>query len=306
MRETDRLREPHWKPVPREISTINYGRGLAALCVVLFHFEGLTTKYFDRMGANGWFLFGRSGVEYFFVLSGFIIFNVHGREIGEPDKLRAYAIKRLIRILPMFWVVVVPVGLVFMLDRSLGDDRNLTWSKFALDSFLVPREGILTLPPAWTLQHEAVFYFVFAMVILSIRWGWIVFFGWQLACVVTFAFALIPVGYQNLQPLARLFGHENFGFLFGLIIACLYGDGLLSRHRRIAGLVGLFGFILLAAVSYREGTSYAAWAPDSSVVAIGFFLIYSCIMVGLLSLANASRRDAWPAGSRVLRPLSDP
>lgn len=272
----------------REIRTINYGRGLAALLVVLFHNEPLVQKYFGQLGAEGWFFAGQSGVEYFFVLSGLIIFGVHYRDIGQPGEIRPYVVKRLIRIFPMFWLVVVPLGFAFLADRNLGADRSLTGTEFLCDVFLVPREGKLTLPPAWTLQHELVFYAVFAMLILS-RWLGIVLFAlWQFACLITIALDLIPVGYQNVEPAARLIGHQNFGFLIGLGIVALDRKIGLSG-RRSAQIVGVLGGILLAGVFVAEGARGSVLVPNAAAEAAIYFVSYACIVIGLLAMPNMPR-----------------
>jgi len=70
--------------------SIQVCRGLAALSVLLFHLGGALAapKYFDepifleicRAG-------GALGVDFFFVLSGFIIATVHWTDIGDSSRL---------------------------------------------------------------------------------------------------------------------------------------------------------------------------------------------------------------------------
>ena len=258
------------------------------MLVVLFHNEPLVQKYFGELGAEGWFFAGQSGVEYFFVLSGLIIFGVHHRDIGQPGEIRSFVVKRLIRIFPMFWLVVIPLGFAFLAYRNLGADRNLTGTEFLSDIFLLPREGKLTLPPAWTLQHELVFYAVFATLILS-RWFGIVLFAlWQVACLVTIAFDLIPVGYQNVEPAARLIGHQNFGFLIGLGVVALDRTIGLSG-RRSAQIVGLVGGFLLACIFVAEGARVSVLVPNAAAEAAMYFMVYACVVIGLLAVPNMPR-----------------
>jgi exopolysaccharide production protein ExoZ len=150
-------------PNSGEIRPLQYGRGIAALLVCLFHYEG-AMNHIQAAGAaavestNFDYIFraGHSGVEFFFILSGFIIFHAHRRDLGRPDRFGSFYRKRAIRILPMFWLIVIPFGLAVLAISSRG---VLTPGKFLLDIFLIPREGTLTLPAAWTLQHDDVYYF---------------------------------------------------------------------------------------------------------------------------------------------------
>jgi peptidoglycan/LPS O-acetylase OafA/YrhL len=72
-------------------------RGVAIVTVVLFHLADWELK----MGLNPTYLFlrpfayfGFSGVDLFFVISGFIISWVHYDRIGQPAAVRDYAFKR--------------------------------------------------------------------------------------------------------------------------------------------------------------------------------------------------------------------
>ena len=56
--------------------SIQVFRGLAALLVLLFHASLIVekSKYFDQTSIETIFHFGDAGVDFFFVLSGFIIY----------------------------------------------------------------------------------------------------------------------------------------------------------------------------------------------------------------------------------------
>lgn len=67
------------------LSSIESARGIAAFMVVLFHTTGIMNlpKYFSVMPLGGVFGFGHAGVDFFFVLSGFIILFIHYDDIGK-------------------------------------------------------------------------------------------------------------------------------------------------------------------------------------------------------------------------------
>ena len=75
----------------KRIGNLTYLRGIATLVVMLFH---VTTMYDDKY-LGGIFTPGWSGVEMFFVLSGFLMIYTYSSNISTKEFVR----KRLIRII---------------------------------------------------------------------------------------------------------------------------------------------------------------------------------------------------------------
>jgi exopolysaccharide production protein ExoZ len=92
---------------PTSLDTLQAGRAFAALAVVLFHLNIYAFGTKPHMGGelSSLFNMGYAGVEFFFVLSGFLMMHVHHADLGRPEKLAAYARKRAVRIYPMYWIV---------------------------------------------------------------------------------------------------------------------------------------------------------------------------------------------------------
>ena len=93
-------------------STRFYGldhlRALAILLVLMFHYRSFShPSWIDNYGRFGW-----TGVDLFFVLSGFLISNQLFKEIKRDNKvhLRNFYIKRFFRIIPPYLFVL---GLYF-------------------------------------------------------------------------------------------------------------------------------------------------------------------------------------------------
>jgi exopolysaccharide production protein ExoZ len=97
-----------------QIQSLQMFRGLAALAVVAHH-TALSTQAFVGVLPDPftkWFEMGLLGVDFFFVLSGFIIMYAHMDDDSALAAWKLYALKRLSRIYPAY--IPVGVGLVVL------------------------------------------------------------------------------------------------------------------------------------------------------------------------------------------------
>jgi exopolysaccharide production protein ExoZ len=139
-------------------------RGLAALGVVMFHATSIEQKYSGGdILLPGFLRLGQSGVDLFFVISGFIMVTVtRGRFVRGRESLR-FLWGRLTRIYPTYWFYFFLTLAVFWVrprwvNSAQGNQADL------LESFLLWPSGRLPLVMvAWSLTHELWFYLVFAV-----------------------------------------------------------------------------------------------------------------------------------------------
>ena len=146
-------------------------RGLAAILVLLSHANLLV----DKTLLNGLLVIGRSGVDFFFVLSGFIIYYVNYGFIGDPTKFVIYIKKRFNRVYPIYWIyTLITLGIHFVLmnytQKSLiywikVDLQNITKSVSLYPVNVALKEAPI-IPVAWTLSFEIVFYAMFSLLII--------------------------------------------------------------------------------------------------------------------------------------------
>src|SRR4051794_32047215 len=76
--------------------SVQYGRAVAALAVVLYH--GITV-----MNTESHFLlfeYGKHGVDLFFVISGFVMVVT----TSSGGSAKEFFLKRLVRIVPLYWL----------------------------------------------------------------------------------------------------------------------------------------------------------------------------------------------------------
>ena len=89
-----------WAAPSGLLTTIQAARGGAAIAAVLAH-AGTILAFPQHLGfvpMRGVFGAGIAGVDFFLVLSGFIIATGHGCDVGDRAALPAYAWKRATRV----------------------------------------------------------------------------------------------------------------------------------------------------------------------------------------------------------------
>lgn len=252
---TPMAREPlrHDIKSGRHFGLLELGRFVAALLVVLFHADTAIYKFYGHYVFGNFFRSGHAGVEYFFVLSGFLIFWIHYEDIGKPGRSRNFFLRRAIRILPMYWLVLLTVIAAYKIVPSLLQGRHFSPLDYICDALLIPRHGEMILSVAWTLRQEFVFYGIMMVSILIRRVGMKLIIAWQLAVAVsTF------IDFRTGNPLlSALLNTYNLGFGAGIAIACW------SIHRRVTGgaviiAIGTAMFITVSIVDWQIGSGHAS------------------------------------------------
>lgn len=244
---------------------------MAALLVVLFHTSGgifALPKYFDSKPFGNFFDFGFAGVDFFFVLSGFIMMHVHADDLGNPRALGAYFWKRFTRIYPPYWAVLVAVIPVYFLVPHFGLGFEREPNVIARSIVLFPHpDWHMTLGVAWTLVYEVFFYLLFGLLILDLRLGIIVFVGWT-ACVL--AHSSFPT-----FPLNFVFSHHFIRFLAGIGVAMVLRRWEIPCPRLVA-TVG-------AAVFLATGMGDAYAGPlTPNLQAMGYTVGSALMLAGLV------------------------
>ena len=239
-----------------KLNGIEACRGIAALLVVLRH---ATIMLADPVGHHalpfgGLFLFGRAGVEFFFVLSGFIIMYVHQGDIGAPSSFAGFWRKRVFRIYPPYWIATAMLGAILVFSPTRDRAEQDLMHVFASIT-LLPEMHWPILDVGWSLRHEMLFYLLFSIVILNRSAGIFVFGCWFLCIGANLAFQ-VTEGHSYFSGEAGdlLFRGFNIEFLFGI------GVAFLVRRRAVAPVV----FIGLGAAVFVSNGFYESFGPDAA------------------------------------------
>lgn len=216
------------------INTLQAGRFFAAMAVV-FHHAVISVSAFVESPPRPvqFFLeYGYLGVDFFFVLSGFIIhYTMH----LKPRPARKFAFDRLGRIFLPYWPVAIVLAIAYTSIPQLSDSGR-AWSWISTVT-LFPTSLPPALSVAWTLQHELVFYMVYAVLFFSGR-IWLGLLIWGAGIVAGSALMLPdwPIFKLILAPI-------NLEFFAGVAAASLF---LSDRTFRVHySLLLSFGFLLV-------------------------------------------------------------
>lgn len=226
-------------PTKGRLTGIEAGRGVAAVIVVSYHAARHLNKVYGVPALMSAFQFGHAGVDFFFVISGFIILFVHYDDIGAPARLGHYLKRRLTRVMPIYWVALALTVILSLAGGRHGFPSPLTliWSIFLLPSHTEPLLGI-----AWTLQFEIVFYIVFSILIFNRMAGVVVLSFWLVWIVWAAA------GNNDTELPQSLYGVYNLEFFLGMTVAFLCKNYRVLAPRCIL----VFGLVLFLSASLAE------------------------------------------------------
>ncbi len=250
------------------------------MLVVLFHDSQsifALPKYWHEKPFGNLFDFGDSGVFFFFVLSGFIIFYAHYDDLNRPGRLAAYLWKRFRRIYPIYWIILLCVLPAYLSVHTYGKGYETRPEVIVSSVLLIHLKSIYAvIIPSWTLFHEILFYALFGVAIWRSSLGLPLLLVWMALSVFS-----IGAGQGNLLT---DFYFAELHWLFGFGMAAAW----LVRNRTLPGALafaccGLAGFLSAGA---DEG--YWHILPDS-VRMIVFGVASMLIVLGLVELERSGR-----------------
>lgn len=200
---------------------IQAARGIAALLVILRHATIILSDpaHPGSLPLGGLFMFGRAGVEFFFVLSGFIMVYVHREDFGRPVAFGSFWAKRLVRIYPLYWIATLILGAILAISPTNDlAERNPVHVLFSF--LLLPEAHDPILDVGWSLRLEMLFYLLFSVAILSRLVGGLLMVGWLIGIVANIALTTAsgssPLGLYGDAFVFRIF---NLDFFLGAAAA---------------------------------------------------------------------------------------
>jgi exopolysaccharide production protein ExoZ len=245
----------------RTFTGIQAMRGVAAFAVACGH---VVTQRFG-MGisdatANAALGFFQSGVDIFFVISGFIVSTV-AAEIGASRGragVLGFAAKRVARIYPLYWIVLAAA---FVTGAAVRPDplalHHVLLTKFGLNAFV---------PQAWTLYFEINFYATVAAALLIAP-------KFVMEVLAVSACVLLAV---DVLPLPKLPG----AFVNAMVLE--------------------FGIGVLIAFALRRDFALPSWPKTAALFAAALFAAGASLAVGGAVDLTLTRVATYGVGSGIL------
>ena len=242
----------------RRFKTLDAWRGIAALLVAVHNFGYPPTPF---VGHSSFF------VDFFFVLSGFVISHAYMDKLGDRVELSVFVMRRIGRLWPLHVVMLlVFVALDFIKILAGGADRasfhvapfappntiSAIWQNLFLVQGLGWHTQISWNGPSWSISTEFWTYLLFAAIVVCFRGSapprWLIA---AVAAVAACFIALFSSNYlvpNNELPILRCI----FGFFVGHLV--LRAWRATAQPFASGGWFEIFALVLtLAYVRFAEG-----------------------------------------------------
>ncbi|MBP1965212.1 acyltransferase family protein [Paenibacillus aceris] len=221
-------------------------RGAAALFVLLFHASSMSFNYYqyDFLGIRS---IGRSGgVDFFFLLTGFLLYHTYGNKIGTKMNALPYLTNRLIRIYPFYWLITLSVLPVYFFVPSFGYGYETHKDTIIKSFLLLPQSHGPVLTVAWSLSYFVLFYLAFSL-LLSLKKKPAYIFASIWIALTLCHFLRVPLLSTDIDRhfyLSFLFSDVNLEFMAGCLLA-KWVEKHRNKHYKLLISLGALGFLLL-------------------------------------------------------------
>ncbi len=316
-REIDSPAKVEFQPLldfSRRIPELDGLRGMAIGMVLYFHFVTLALvvrphemlDYLQIMTRSFW-----SGVDLFFVLSGFLIGGILLDASNSPNYFKTFYIRRICRILPIYFLFICLVGIAYrFVYRSIGAPLDwafagkLPWYSylsFAQNVWMTKLNtvGSSILGSTWSLAVEEQFYLVLPLLIRFVRRSalpYVFVVGVVIPPVLRFCVAhLFPNNFWATYTLLPC--RMDPLFLGALCAYCLREPGIWSRLVKQRSALWIVLSLMIAGMPFLSIRDFTSPQLAMFIFILGFSWV-AFFYATLLLLALTDSRSFL---SRVLR-----
>jgi len=227
-----------------------------------------------------------TGVQLFFVLSGFLISGILLDALGSRRYFRNFYVRRTLRIFPLYYAFLV---VVFVVGGLAGDavwrataETNQIWYWTYLSNWTSPfGHGIPGLSHFWSLAVEEQFYLIWPLVIAVLRGKRLI-----VACLILIIAAPITRYLLHVYGLPAATAYEFTiarwdALAMGALLAALMRASQPGALGRVMNFTGSAALAALAGVVFWrrgfEGDDIAVQVAGQSLFAIlSMWVIYAC------------------------------
>jgi len=252
-------------------------RGIAALMVLFYHAMAMPQTL--DVGALSFVGTFGLGVTLFFILSGFSLSLSNYDKIDEANWLRGYSIKRMARILPVWWAFVTLTLVYHYFKYGVLHSPAEMLYNYTVTYSLVPGRHESFVWAGWTIGVEMMFYAIFPLLIVTIRdniKGWLfltlAFLGISVA-MRAYANGAIPNSYMDIS-----FPRRGFIFILGCLLYFITRRANKQGWSNIwgwnCGALGLISLMYWALAVIGKMPLSGDWSHFATALWVGFLTVF--------------------------------
>ncbi|MEN2396073.1 acyltransferase family protein [Pseudomonas halotolerans] len=212
------------------INSIDYMRGLLALCVMIYHFMSWSTGTPDSSTTLG--RLGVYAVSTFYIISGISLYLAYSDLTLSGQNLLTYFTKRFFRIAPLYWIATLSTGLYLYLATQ---NFTIDWEKYISNLTLTfgyyhPKNYVPV--GGWSIGNEMVFYALFPLLVVFAKNKWTYLFASLVLGSIYFHFSsnLLTPTQTLAQQWTTYINPFNQAFLFSIGV----GIGIVRKSQASA------------------------------------------------------------------------
>ena len=290
-------------PPPGFIPALDGLRGLAIILVLLHHLTYYRpTAGIDAVIGDVIFFFW-TGVDLFFVLSGFLITGILLDTRDGDGYFKNFYARRVLRIFPLYYLVLFIAFVVLpqfpavhqvVIAQDLSVDLPPQWPYwFYLTNFSVAEYGWVHgwLDVAWSLAIEEQFYLIWPLVIWLCPPRLMAWLCTGIFIAEVFARSFARASDVDVLPIYVVTWFRVDGLVLGALLAVARRKGLMPALGRLAPYVTIAAVAGLVAVTIMGGHT---WWWNRRMQQFGYSLI--AVLAGTMLVAAISRppTSLWP------------
>jgi peptidoglycan/LPS O-acetylase OafA/YrhL len=285
-----------------ELRALTSARGIAAWLVVLYHIRGSIAGL--PAGVAAVLAKGYLAVDFFFLLSGFVIWLTWHDRLRAPGAAVRFLQKRIARIWPLHAAMLAfAVALALLLAATGRHDPAFPFAELPLHVLLLQNWGFTDAlrwnDPAWSISCELAAYLLFPLLVLTVDWRRL-----PIVALIGIAGGVMLVLYGAMRGATALGDNiPRYGLIRCLCeftVGTILAAGLLRTHDILAGAARRARWTLpvVACATVAAVIAWCLGTPETLAAPVTFAGL-------LLALALTSGQIGHPLEGRAIHYLGD-
>jgi len=260
-------------------------RGIAVLGVVVFHSMSIEKKYSGGdLLLPDFLLLGQSGVDLFFVISGFVMVSVTMGRFGRNNEMMRFLWGRLTRIYPTYWFYFFLTVAIFLIKPNWVNSSQGHQAELFSSFLLLPSHQLPLVMVAWSLIHELWFYLIFSVLLefnerlllpALLLWG----------VIITIANAFVTVA--DLSAGVRIALHPyTLEFIIGALVAIFISS---EHSKKFSSRISFMVVIVMLTVGLPLVYAFDVLKDENIMRVSAIGTLYGFLVLSLATLEREKK-----------------